>query len=138
VSPYSCDIYLFHPGGVLELDTEQRIDVAGTEDQLRSFVDQMDFEKGIKFLITNFLSSKICDRLFPKPKRPNLELDPPRLESQGTGGLITGDYTLDLLKNIPEKIRSSVESSIAPWLQFRGFCLRLKALRRFRHKVKRI
>ena len=30
---------LFHPGGVLELVPEQRMDVAGTEDQLRSFVD---------------------------------------------------------------------------------------------------
>jgi hypothetical protein len=92
------------------------MDVAGTEDQLRSFVDQKDFEKGIKFLMTNFLPSEICDRLFPKPKRPNLESDPPRLESQGTGGLITGYYTSDLLENIPEKIRSLVESSIAPWL----------------------
>jgi hypothetical protein len=72
------------------------MDITGTEDQLRSFVDQKDFQKGIKFLMTNFLSSEICNRLFLKLKRPNLESEPPRLKSQGTGGLITRDYTPDL------------------------------------------
>ena len=111
---------LFHPGGVLELVPEQRMDAAGTEAQLRSFVDQKDFEKGIKFLMTDFLSSETCDRLFPKPNRPNLESDPPKLESQGTGGPNAGDYTPDLLENIPEKIQSSVESAIAPTAAVQG------------------
>jgi len=84
---------IFHPGGVLELVPEQRMDAAGIEDQLRSFIDQKDFEKGIIFLMTDFLSNEICDRLFPKPNPPNLESDLPRLESQGTGGLIAGDCT---------------------------------------------
>ena len=70
--------------------------------------------------MTDFLSSEICDRLFPKPNQPNLESDPPRLESQGTGGLIARDFTPDLLENIPEKIRSPVESSIAPMAAVQG------------------
>jgi hypothetical protein len=104
------------------------MDAAGTEDQLRSFVDQKDFEKGVKFLMTDFLSSEICDRLYPKPNRPNLESDQPRLESQGAGGLIARDCTPNLLGNIPEKIRSSVESSIAPMSAVQGLGLRSKAL----------
>jgi serine/threonine protein kinase len=101
---------LFRPGGVLDLMPERRMDAAGIEVQLRSFLDHKDLEKGIDSLMNGLPSSEAWARLFSTTNTPNLESDQPRLEPQVTAGPIAEDRTPDRLESIPEKVQASLKT----------------------------